>query len=250
MNEAEDRALRQLKAAAERAKRTSVALPVQLVRNMANGSDAELARLLRGGANRPGRGGAVRLKLYLTLVMRATRAPHDLPGSPAHHYAQLLALPDPARSGRRRITQALTWLEDEGFIALTGKGRGSMPSIRVKRTYKSRGYEGPRYVSVPIEMWTNGWILRLPGRAVALWIVLKELTSSGDEKSDGAAWATGDRKAEYGLSADTWTRATQELEDAGLLEIEQVIERPEFGQVRRRYKYRLVEGALGRNAFR
>lgn len=248
MTEEEEQVLRTLRNAVERAKRTSVALPVQLVRSREYGADAELARLLRGDRDdRPGRGGAVRLKLYLTLVMRATRHPHHLDPMPAYHYAKLLGLPDPMGGGRRRITQALAWLDREGFIKLVGRGRGSSPTIKVKRVYKTRGYDGPPFVRVPSEMWTNGWIVHLSGRAVALWIVLKELT--GSKKAPGGAWATGEHKDQYGLSADTWTRATRDLVDAGLLEVEPVIERPDFGQERRRQKYRLLEARLQRNAF-
>ncbi|WP_454730374.1 hypothetical protein [Cellulosimicrobium protaetiae] len=247
MTEEEERALSALRNAVERAKRTSVALPVQLVRNRTDDGDAPLARLLRGDPGKAGRGGAVRLKLYLTLVMRATAKPHHLDGRPAYHYATLLGLPDPMGSGRRRIAQALAWLDEEGFITLAGRGRGSLPDIKVRRVYKTRGYEGPPFVRVPSEMWKNGWIVRLSGRALALWIVLKELT--GSKKAPNGAWATGDHKDQYGLSADTWTRATQELVDAGLLEVETVIERRDFGQERRRKKYRLIEDALTRNAF-
>lgn len=248
MTEEEQQVLRALRAAVERAKRTSVAIPVQLVRSREDGEDAELARLLRGGRDdRPGRGGAVRLKLYLTLVMRATRHPHHLAPMPAYNYANLLGLPDPMGGGRRRITEALAWLDQEGFIELVGRGRGSSPLIKVRRVYKTRGYDGPPYVGVPSEMWTNGWIVHLSGRAVALWIVLKELI--GSKKTPAGAWATGEHKDQYGLSADTWTRATKDLVEAGLLEVETVIDRPEFGQERRRQKYRLIEAALERNAF-
>ncbi len=76
-----------------------------------------------------------------------------------------------------------------------------------------------RYVAAPLALWNQGWILTLPARAVGIYLVLKEATGGNANK---AATLPGTRKAQYGLSPDTWTRATHELEMAGLLTVKEV----------------------------
>ncbi|ERH18750.1 hypothetical protein HMPREF1549_01609 [Actinomyces johnsonii F0510] len=51
---------------------------------------------------------------------------------------------------------------------------------------------------------------------------------------------SGVRKKEYGLSDDTWTRATRELEDMGLLESWYVRNQDHQGEPRRRKVYKLL----------
>jgi hypothetical protein len=236
-----DRSLDRLRSAVERAKRKeSVQWRVQLVRDPST-NDPPLAQLLRGGPGRGGRSGDVRLKLYLTLAMRATRAPHDIGGVPAYVYAEMLGLPDPARSGARRIASALRWLGDHDFVTLKDPGRGAPAPMRV---HYLREKEVP-YPSIPIQMWTEGWIVRLPGRAIALYLILRELTGGRPT----GAHATGRRKDEYGLSADTWTRAAADLEEAGLLTIEEFVDYTDLRQGRRRLRYRLTENGLARPAY-
>jgi DNA-binding transcriptional MocR family regulator len=104
---------------------------------------------------------------------------------------------------------------------------------------------GGRYVQVPLDIWTHGWLLTLSGRALALYLVLRE--ASGGVLSRSATLSTS-RKMQYGLSDDTWTRATRELEEAGLLETEPVFARAtskdEWGPKRLRQKHTLMPDAV------
>lgn len=98
---------------------------------------------------------------------------------------------------------------------------------------------------VPLDIWTQGWLLTLSGRALALLLVLTE--ASGGNKANSAI-LSGSRKAQYGLSDDTWTRATGELEAVGLLVAEEVFarasSRDEWGPKRRRQRYTLLAEAM------
>src|SRR5581483_10485935 len=69
-----------------------------------------LAHLVQGG-----RGGEVRLKLFLCLTLIATRAPHSIndPYTPKY-WSRLLAL-DPVK-GPRRVSVGLKWLNDNNYI--------------------------------------------------------------------------------------------------------------------------------------
>jgi hypothetical protein len=240
-----DVALALLRGAVERAKRKSgVGFRVAFVRD--EDGNPPLAQLLRGNdAVRGGRSGDVRLKLYATLVMRATAKPYGLDGTPAYAYAQMLGVASPSGAGARRVTTALRWLHDNGFVELDNPVQGKPPELHVLHPAGEQAGSA-RYASYPIEMWTNGWIATLPGRAVALYLVLRELTGGSP---GGWAHAEGWRKAEYGLSADTWTRATADLVNAGLLETRQRIDRTVMSQARTRMQYRLIPDGLDRDAF-
>lgn len=220
-----------LRRAVARAKRSrSVRLPISFAR----GTSAPLQELVRGG-----RGGEVRLKLYLTIVMRATAKPYTVPPTPASSYARLLGLDDAEVNGARRVNAAISWLKGHDLITCEGT-QGVPPKVTVVDLEASRGASA-RYITIPIELWSQGWILRLSGRALALYVILRELTGGR-----GAAGATADRarKADYGLSDETWARACKELEDAGLAFSTPVVEGVEFGLRRRRLRYRLVDGSL------
>ena len=228
-----------LRRAVEKAKRKqSVQLPI----GFARGSEAPLQKLLRGG-----RGGRVRVALYLTLVMRATKTPYTLSAMPAASYARLLGLEEPTTLGARRVSEALKWLVDAQLIAVEQSGRGRPPVITILDP-SGGGGERPareaRYITIPIAMWSQGWIATLSGRALAVYVVLRELTGG---RPDGAS-ADLYRKQEYGLSDDTWSRAGEELRRFGLLEVGQSVDYVEFGQTRVRNRYRLVPDALEKQA--
>jgi hypothetical protein len=59
-----------------------------------------LARLLRGGG---GRGGAARLKLYLSMLWLSRNEDSPRFDYPAHQWARLLGFDDPDGAGARRI---------------------------------------------------------------------------------------------------------------------------------------------------
>ncbi len=65
-----------------------------------------------------------------------------------------------------------------------------------------------RYVTVPLAFWQRQWINVLSGSATAL-LVLLEL-QGGRRPGDAPSTSEEDHRR-YGLSSDTWTRATAEL---------------------------------------
>jgi hypothetical protein len=229
-----------LRRAVERAKRKqSVGLPIGFVR----GPSAPLQEMLRGG-----RGGGVRVALYLTLVMRATKEPYTLSAMPAASYARLLGLHEPATLGARRISQAMKWLTEKRLILVDEAGRGRPPIITVLDPAGGGGRRQARearYITIPIEMWSQGWIAVLSGRALAMYVVLRELTGG---RPAGAS-ADRHRKSEYGLSDDTWARACSELESHDLLVVDQWVDVVEFGRTRTRNRYQLVDEGLKRDPF-
>ena len=81
-----------------------------------------------------GRGGEVPLKLLTALIWRSAASPFSTAIS-ARKWAELLALPDPAHLGARRVTDALKTLEEQNLVAVE-KRRGGMPwrSTRCERT--------------------------------------------------------------------------------------------------------------------
>lgn len=235
-------ALRLLNRAAERSKRTSVPYAPEFVRplNVVPGIPAAtppLARLIQGG-----RGGEVRLKLYLLLTMIATRSPFDIRNPPtAMTLARTLDLaPD---TGARRITSNMRWLADNHFIWLT-KRPGQTPSIQLLDPQSGGKWTliDPRnrkpyvpYVSFPIGFWRHGWLLHLSPVAIAVMFALRERLGG----SKVPLYLLRDRRDSYGLSHDTWTRGRRELEDARLLTVKRVPQGDEYVYNRLRNSYLL-----------
>lgn len=227
-------AMRRLELAVERSKRTSaVRFPVGFIRTQRHGEDPPLAHLLRAGD--------VRLKLHLHLALIATRSPFEIDAPPAHYLAGVLNLP--ASTGARRISEALTWLHDNGFIDRVRRP-GATPHIRVLHHGSVSAANG-RYVRAPLSLWTNGWILTLPARAIALFLILQEASGGS---SDNSAVLSGSRKDQYGLSTDTWARAADDLAERGLLDVKEVFaaasSRDEYEPKRRRRRYTLKPEGL------
>lgn len=205
-----------LERAVRKSKRTSgIQLATGFVRSdRRDDQPPPLARIIRGG-----RGGEVRLKLYLTMILIAARAPHDIENIPARAWAEMLDLDDPAGLGARRISDALHWLDQRGFIQLTSR-RGSPPAVRLlsmlgdgKQFDRGRGV----YIGVPVGLWEHLWITRLSGTGLALLLVLLDL--QGGKRPSHPPSLPGPLRRRYGLSDDTWTRAGQELKELGLLQV-------------------------------
>ncbi|WP_441893780.1 hypothetical protein [Microbacterium sp.] len=223
--------MQQLRSAAKRSGRASVALPREFARDTENPEpEPPLVRILRGK-------GETRLKVYLTTLMAATRAPHATQNS-AYTLATTLGLGE-SRGARRRIDEAYKGLVDLNLVARELNPGAIATTTVLHWSGKGEQWEIPTpaspYISLPIELWRNGWIVALSGRAIAMLIVLRELTNG---RSGDSAWADGTRKAEYGLSADTWTRGCAELESAGLLTMSTVVA-SSHGLRRRRKSYTL-----------
>lgn len=225
---------RLLKQVVEKSKRhTGVPLSIEFIRTEVPESPPPLASMLRGG-----RGGEVRLKLYLCLSLRAVRSPYDIRPSPGSWWAKTLALADPEGLGARRIADALGWLDAHKFVALERR-HGSPPAITLLSPDGSGGpytpRPGPRWVRVPLGFWEHQWITALSGSATALLLVLLDL--QGGKMEADPPWLTGSQHPRYGLSDDTWTRATKELKNFNLLTVRRAPQGKDFDWRRMRNTY-------------
>jgi hypothetical protein len=189
--------------------------------------------MLRGG-----QGGAVRLKLYLCMILIASKPPHDIRAIPARAWAEALALPEPQSLGARRIGDAIRWLDNEKLIAVERR-QGAAPTVILLDSLGTGDrYSRPvrRYVSLPLGFWRQQWITVLSGSAVALLIILLDLQGGRRSPAQAPSLAT-DQRRRYGLSDDTWTRATHELADHELLIIRRAAHGRDFDWKRMRNTY-------------
>jgi hypothetical protein len=235
MSESRAEAIRLLGLAADRSHRSSVAYAPTFMKSAVGMPDVipatpPLARLIQGG-----RGGGTRLPLYLLLTMIATSHPFDIRNPPtAITLARTLDLPP--GPGPRRITSNMKWLADNHFVKLTRRP-GLTPSIQLLDPHGNgrpmsdtrRG----RYVSFPIGFWSHGWLLHLSPVAIAVLFALGELLGG----SKVPRYMLRDRRANYKLSHDTWTRGRQELERASLLTVKRVPQGDEYVYTRLRNSY-------------
>lgn len=187
-----------------------------------------MARMLRGG-----RGGQVRLKLYLSyLWLQKEDAAREL--AIRHSaWATLLDLPDPEKAGARRISDAQAWLEEHRFIDVrrTGRlnlvtvldenGRGDpwvAPGAAAKKEKETSdlGVLLHRYIQIPQTFWTRGHIAVLSGAAVAMFLAL--LCENGGLGEDVPLWfSPRDAEGRFALSEDTRSKGLRELGNAGLV---------------------------------
>ncbi|MDF8266461.1 hypothetical protein [Luteipulveratus flavus] len=224
-------AIERLEKIAKQSKRSTVQLPQAFARDgQSKVADPVLAMLLR-------RNGLL-VKTYLTVAMVSTKDPHTTT-KPATELAAALGLPQPETAGARRVNAALKQLENLDLVRREHR-RGRVPITHV---LDARGSGKPwgevslgnPWITLPITLWQRGWFVALSPRAITLIVVLKELTHG---RPGQKAWVDGIRKRQYGLSDDTWTRATTELVSAGLLDIERDTYQSQ-GEPRQRNVYRL-----------
>ncbi|MGY2747668.1 hypothetical protein [Arthrobacter sp. UYCu723] len=229
-------ALEKMNTAVNKARRlTSVPFPVVFMRRDQAQADPFLAQLMRGG-----RGGEVRLRLYLTMRMQATRHPFEVPRATTRGRAVMLALSP--NSGHRQISKALSWLENEK-LARIERPAGEVAKV-VLLYPDGNGKDWPkidkdRYVAVPIQLWKNGWILKLSGRSLAIYLILLELTGGALEGE--WKYLPAERKRQYGLSDDTWTRALKELLSLGLIIVDSELYGDYDLETRVRKRYRVTK---------
>jgi hypothetical protein len=193
-----------------------------------------MARILRGGG---GRGGATRLKLYLTLLWLARNRNLERPvfAYPAQQLAALLGLPHPGDAGARRIQEALRWLARENFVALdrrpgdvtrihllddAGSGDpyqppGALAPQAPRRTQKER--ERHFYVQLDARFWTKGWITELSGAAIAMYLACLDEQRGRSEETIWFSPRIG--RERYDLSDETRNKGLRELTDQGLLDL-------------------------------
>lgn len=226
---------RLLERAVDKSKRyRGLQLPIGFARSDHYETDPPpLARMMRGG-----RGGEVRLKLYLCLGLIATSQPFDIRPVPARVWASMLALDDPEGNGARRIADSLNWLADNRFISIDRQPGGPPGLTMLSPLGDGRRYSRPRHqwITVPVDVWRQEWILALSGRATALLVVLLDLQGGRTDKTD-PPWLTSEQRQRYALSADTWTRATKELKEHGLLIVKRIPQGRDFDWRRLRNAY-------------
>ncbi|MFN8229060.1 MAG: hypothetical protein U0R18_20320 [Mycobacterium sp.] len=141
----------------------------------------------------------------------------------ARKWAELLALPDPAKNGARRVKDALRTLAEQKLISVEHR-RGEPSKVTLLRDDGSdQPYTVPRgqekqdyYFLIPAEMWTTGTLQRLSAAGLAMLMAVLSWKKPGEE----VWWSTEMFPAQYGLSSATRARGTAELQEAGLLEVD------------------------------
>uniref|UniRef100_UPI003F495E7C hypothetical protein n=1 Tax=Amycolatopsis sp. CA-082387 TaxID=3239918 RepID=UPI003F495E7C len=200
-------------------------------------SKPTMARLLSSGpTGGGGRGGQLRLKLYLSLLWVCAAHPYEAI-RPARAWAALLGLDDPEGHGSRRIQETLRELQERKLVRLRNRG-GSPTGVTVLVEWgDGQGYEPPsetynrfkkaglqtqnwelavhRYFRVPSSLWTDGLITRLDGPALAMLLILR----CEQQSKDGTpVWFSPDRAASrFGLSESTRRLGLQKLRALGLV---------------------------------
>lgn len=227
----------------ERSRRiTGARLPAGFLRPRTQADTPVLARLVQGG-----RGGEIRLKLYLSKVLLAGGA--HKPGGVAHtiddvsgpSWAAVLALPDPDHHGARLVASAQTQLEALDLIELMRRP-GRAPHVRLLHPTGSGAdfaEPGTPYLKVPLEFWTERWIWQLSALEVAVLLALIDLNGG----RGGALSPRMQVRHLYGLSSDTWRIASAGLERKGFIKTGYEISAYDLDAKRRRKTYELLPRA-------
>ncbi|WP_166381355.1 hypothetical protein [Catellatospora methionotrophica] len=194
--------------------------------------------------------------------------PHSL-AYPARAWAELLDLEDPSNSGARRVADAVRWLEKNGFIEV--ENRAGTPNVVHLLSDDGRGkpYELPgaaynrlsqkgspaarrhRYIQLPPELWTSGWMAVLSASALAMLIILYTHTGTKDPEGE-ELWIAPDYATQtYVLAEETRTRGLRELQLAGIITVRrrELVANDSFDFRRFRNVYRLQPSALRLPAF-
>jgi hypothetical protein len=189
---------------------------------------------------RGGRGGEVRLKLYCCLTLLAVDAPYNISRHiSARTWAEMLALPKADTNGARRVQDSLNWLDDNHMVKLKRR-----PSYPPEITMLDTSGDGSRYVrpgspyiTLPLGFWQQQWITRLSGTAIALLLILLELVGGRTRLPKQSVTPGTKQRLHYGLSPDSWTRATRELVDFGLINVDRAVRGRDLESVRARNFY-------------
>lgn len=195
-----------------------------------------MAELLSGLDSRGGggRGGQVRLKLFLSLLWVCAKEPYEV-ARPARAWAALLGLEDIDTRGARRIHAAIRDLEERGLIRTReqggkptvlsplserGNGRKYMPPPEmhnrlVQKGASERQLRPHRYFRVPSGLWTAGHIAKLTGPGLAMLLVVR-CEQRGNNNSP--VWFSPQRATErYGLAESTRVQGLKQLRELGLM---------------------------------
>jgi hypothetical protein len=188
-----------------------------------------------------GRGGHLRLKLYLSLLWVCAAKPYEAI-RPARAWAGLLGLEDPAGRGARRVQDAMRDLQERNMVVIRNRGsaaNGVTPLIEwgtgqpynppsEAYNYFQRRNAGPevlaahRYFRVPSSLWTQKRpgadappIARLGGPGLAMLLVLRCEQQGVDGKP---VWFSPDRALNrFGLAESTRRQGLDQLRKEGLV---------------------------------
>jgi len=218
-----------------------------------------MAQLLRGG-----RGGTVRLKLYLAFLWFAVAPPHDV-AYPARAWAGLLGLPDPERNGARRITDAIGWLANHELVRVERRrgrptrvllnredqsGEPYLPPAEDVRRLRDSGIAGEDlhrhfYIQLPYQFWTQGWGVTLTGPALAMMLALLQELGDRPAATTELWFSPAEAKKRFGVSEDTRIAGFRQLSDLGLIDVHRrSVNRDVFDFRRMRNVYRLHPARL------
>lgn len=196
------------------------------------GQLAPLVTMLRGG-----RGGSVRLKLYLSILWFAANPPYDV-SYPARAWASLLDLDQPETNGARRITDAVAWLGEHNLLRLArrqgrptriyllnddGTGDPYRPPAKIveelldaQTPTNSEELKRNYYLQLPAHFWTNGWLAGLSALGIAMLLAL--LAEHRDKDIGTELWFSPRLAHQrFGLSEDARTTGFRQLEHVGLV---------------------------------
>lgn len=193
-----------------------------------------MTRLLRGGRG----GGAVKLKVLLSMLWVAVAEPHNVT-EPARVWATLIGLEDPEGRGAARVNAAIRTLTDLGYLKRERRaGRpsrlylmdetGSGAEYTKPSAYWAPGAERSdavsdrfRYTVLPSEFWVNGWICVLSGSAVAMYLALLQQSNikAGKVTRQNFWFSPSVAARRYGLTDITRSKALRELENHQLIGI-------------------------------
>jgi len=242
-----------------RAQRETVPVRAAFIASPTGATPPPLTQLLRGG-----RGGAVKIKLLLSMLWVAAKEPYDVV-FPSRSWAKLLGLGEDEAKGAARVNAAIRRLVEAGYLKaekrpgqpsqlflLNELGNGesySHPGLAweaVKGADARTRRTTPRYVRIPVEIWTHGWIAALSGPAFAMLLVLLE-SARGKEPRD--LWfAPSVAAARYGLNEATRKKGVDELESFGLVSVGQaLVTRDDLSSKRRRNTFTVHEDNFGKD---
>lgn len=203
-------------------RRSTVQIPESFARiSDADQSSTPLSRLFLCGETA--------LKLYLTLVMLTRKPPHELfrPITDAF-WANLFgfeerseANPGPG-AGTRRVKRALAILErdeaPDGPLIRRTVERSRGPVLTV---VPPPGEMRAPYITLPLELWSRGWINVMSARALFVYVALRLMFVSKSD-SDPVHVSVWERQR-FSMSDDTWQRGLAELEKLGLVRSEMAV---------------------------
>jgi hypothetical protein len=250
-------ALGRAKQASRRARAAGQLRTTFIARADPDGPAPPLARMLRGG-----RGGEVRLKLYLAFLWFQTDGSRPVPLSyPSQVWAELIGLE--GDTGTRRVNEAQHWLEQHQFVSIeavpghanrvtvldeTGTGAGyTPPGYAANRLRETAAGLDHMYVQLPRELWTSGCMSVITGAGLAFLLILLYRYGPGKipEPAPPVWFSPKVFRDYYALSEDTRSKGMKDLRDLGLITVRRVPVNPDdFDLERIRNTYTLNLSAL------